>query len=679
MKKILKFLGICLSVALVGAFTACDILNPVIEPEDLGLGIKVFFPTKVVTNQPMTINGSGFKDVTEIEFPNGVKVTNFEIVGNGMIRVNAPAGIAADGGKIIVRTATEQAESPQLLSVGKTVVSGYSKQEGDSIEGGEQLTIYGTDLEFINGVELLDADGNPVVVSEAMFYRKGTSSVVITIPKKIFKGSFQGKIFTYDGQEILMPELAYTPPTNGGHWETQETTVWDTETAFADWSATIVIAPEKFADVQDGAIVRVYIKDKGDDYNPIFKHVDNWADWNELQSSKVDEDGYFEATVPADVIAELQASGLRFQGIGFTITKVTIIQDTWIEGGGHYEMQENTVWDEETPFADWSATIVIAPEKFADVQEGAIVRVYTKDKGDDYNPIFKHVDNWADWNELQSSKVDADGYFEATVPADAIAELQTSGLRFQGIGFTITKVTITQETWVGGGGHTEIQEISVWDTETAFADWSATIVIAPEKFADVQEGAIVRVYIKDKGDDYNPIFKHVDNWADWNELQSSKVDADGYFEATVPADAIAELQASGLRFQGIGFTITKVTLTQEVTVGGGDSTPTVQTIWDTETVFADWSATIVIGPEKFASAKSGNIVRVSVKDKGDDYNPIFKHVDNWADWNEFQSAKVDEDGYFEAPIPEDALEELCSAGLRFQGIGFTIVKVELIP
>ncbi len=77
MKKILKFLGICLSVALVGAFTACDILNPVIEPEDLGLGIKVFFPTKVVTNQPMTINGSGFKDVTEIEFPNGVKVTNF--------------------------------------------------------------------------------------------------------------------------------------------------------------------------------------------------------------------------------------------------------------------------------------------------------------------------------------------------------------------------------------------------------------------------------------------------------------------------------------------------------------------------------------------------------------------------------------------------------------------------
>jgi len=235
MKKIFRYF--VLSLALTGAFTACDILNPVIEPADIGLGIKVFSPTKVVTGQPMTINGSGFADATEIVFPDGVTVTDFEIVSNDMIRVTAPAGIAAAGGKIIVRTAEDQVESPLALTLGKTVVSGYSKQPGEEIQGGEQITIYGTDLEFINSVELLDADGNPIILSDAMFYRKGTSSVVITVPKKVYEGTFTGKLSTYDGQEILLPELKYKPAAEGGHWETQKTVIWEnnTDMGTVDW------------------------------------------------------------------------------------------------------------------------------------------------------------------------------------------------------------------------------------------------------------------------------------------------------------------------------------------------------------------------------------------------------------------------------------------------------------
>ena len=128
MKHIINFLSALLTVVLIGTtFTACS------EDDDngsvnIGLGIKAFFPTKVVTNQPITINGSGFNGVTEIEFPGGTKVTNFEIVSNDMIRVNAPAGIPADGGKFIVRTANDEVESRLPLTLGHTVVSGYSKQ-----------------------------------------------------------------------------------------------------------------------------------------------------------------------------------------------------------------------------------------------------------------------------------------------------------------------------------------------------------------------------------------------------------------------------------------------------------------------------------------------------------------------------------------------------------------------
>lgn len=170
---------------------------------NVGLGIKAFFPTKVVTNQPMTINGSGFADVAEVEFPGGVKAADFQIVSDDMIRVNTPAGVAADGGKIIVRTANGEAESRLSLTVGHTNVTGFSKQPGETAAGGELITVYGSDLEFINSVEFLNAEGEPQLMDHQDFYRKGTNNLVFRVPQKdIFKGTFVGLLHTYDGQTI---------------------------------------------------------------------------------------------------------------------------------------------------------------------------------------------------------------------------------------------------------------------------------------------------------------------------------------------------------------------------------------------------------------------------------------------------------------------------------------------
>ena len=148
--------------------------------------------------------------------------------------------------------------------------------------------------------------------------------------------------------------------------------------------------------------------------------------------------------------------------------------------------------------------------------------------------------------------MDGDGYFEAPVPAGALDELTSKGLRFQGVGFTVAAVTLIP-------GPPQYAGTVIWDTETAFADWSATILIGADRFADAQEGNIIRVYTKDKGSDYNPIFKH-ENWSDWTEFQGQKEEGDGYFEAPVPAGALDELRSTGLRFQGVGFTIVKVTM-----------------------------------------------------------------------------------------------------------------------
>ena len=246
MKHIINYLGALLGVVLIGtSFTACS--DDDAGTANVGLGIKTFFPTKVVTNQPVTINGSGFNAATEIQFPGGVKTSDFEIVSDDMIRVNTPAGVVSDGGKIVVRTANGEAESPQSLTVGHTRVSGFSKQAGETAAGGELITVYGTDLEFINSVELLDAEGEPQLIDHKDFYRKGTSNLIFRLPRKdILKGTFAGVLHTYDGQKILMPELTYEPAADEGHWETVVTPIWENDGSMStiNWSSDYRFAPE---------------------------------------------------------------------------------------------------------------------------------------------------------------------------------------------------------------------------------------------------------------------------------------------------------------------------------------------------------------------------------------------------------------------------------------------------
>ena len=357
MKKIVKYFGIFLSLALMG--TACNIQEEN-GSADIGLGIKVFFPTKVVAGQPMTINGSDFSAVKEIVFPDGVGVSDFELVSNEMIRVTAPSGIASGGGKLIVRTSGEQAESTQTLTLGNTVVTGFSKQEGEEIQGGEQLTIFGTDLEFINGVKLLDPDGEEYILEDKDFYRKGTSSVIISIPKKnILDGAFVGKLLTYDGREFSLPELTYKPAADEGHWETQKVIIWENDDpdghGAVSWNGTYRFALEGhdgnnecIAEIPQDIWNRMmsetfYLDVQATD--PQIRVTNGWWDtqWlsdfqpgNERLTDNGDGTWTLEINFSdaADFVATLEEKHLLFTGDRFTPMEIYFAEEIWVGGGG---------------------------------------------------------------------------------------------------------------------------------------------------------------------------------------------------------------------------------------------------------------------------------------------------------------------------------------------------------
>ena len=397
MKNIFKFFGTILTVVLAAfCMTGC-LAEDDLGTADLGLHVKVFFPTKVVAGQPMTINGSGFADATAIVFPGvdaEVVVTDFQIVSNDMIRVNAPKGISAEGGKIIVRTESDQAESPLPLTLGETKISGYSVNAGDQVDGGSQITIFGTDLEFITGVELLDADGNPALVSDKLFNKKATASIIFTVPKKVYEGTFVGKVYTVDGKTFEMPELTYKPASDGGYWETVETVLWENAdpegVGSVSWSGQyrfglegkdgnnecIATFPAETWDIIKNGTFILKFAPAADAYQ--IRATTGWWSFDGDGAHDIhggDEriidngDGTFslaytisEEPLKSGIYDLIDDQHLLFTGSGYTPLKLVVTEEVWVPGGA-VEIVRTSIWknDGSVGAAAWSGS----PYRFA--------------------------------------------------------------------------------------------------------------------------------------------------------------------------------------------------------------------------------------------------------------------------------------------------------------------------
>ena len=529
MKNIFKFFRAILIVAFGAALTGC-LAEEQLETADEGLNIKVFFPTKVVAGQPMTINGGGFSDVTEVIFPGtegGIVVTDFQIVSNGMIRVDAPAGISAEGGKILVRTeAGEQVESPLPLTLGKTDITGYSADGSVPVDGGSQITIYGTDLEFITAVELLDADGNPALIEDKLFNRKGTSSVIFTVPRKVFEGKFQGKVYTIDGKTFLMPELEYKPASDGGYFETVETVLWENAdpegVGSVSWSGQyrfglegkdgnnecITTFPAETWDIIKNGTFILKFAPAADAYQ--IRATTGWWSFDGDGAYDIhggDEriidngDGTFslaytisEEPLKSGIYDLIDDQHLLFTGSGYTPLKLVVTEEVWVPGGS-VEIVRTSIWKNDDPAGNgetgWGGKYRFCLEGH-DANNECIAEIpadlWEKMKAETFYLHFQGSD-WVDmkvtsgwWNNdwtganIQTGDerfVDnGDGTFTLaiTFEGDPILDvLDEQHLLFTGGGYTPLELYFEEEVLIPGGGTPK--EVVLWEGEAIADNW----------------------------------------------------------------------------------------------------------------------------------------------------------------------------------------------------------------
>lgn len=299
---------------------------------------------------------------------------------------------------------------------------------------------------------------------------------------------------------------------------------------------------------------------------------------------------------------------------------------------------------------------------------------WVKDETDEYGIVNSPF--WEEANRAAATNFYCDPNYDLAEIQGLDPAVWSKGNFINGTTYTVSEETTTQLPDINGISISEVDPLNPIftipdsQTETILYDFTMT-TFGPGYLYDGNEvdaasdtqittGSKIRIYgVSTEGWEvtFDDQTKSASN--------GGRYSTNGYIEFDVTSNIGKRLQITGKNF-----TITYVTQVNS-------------TLWSGETVFNNWQSTIAIEANKFTNAKAGDIVRVYVKDKasGDDYNPIFKHVDDWSDWTGFQGNidKKSSNEYFQAPIPSDGLNELKSKGLRFQGLGFTATKIVLIP
>ena len=332
MKKTIQLIGLCLTGIL--SFGSCSTVKE--EAAGRELSVIVFAPTRVTPGETVTITGTGLDKVKSVMLA-GNNVTEIKVVNAGMLYVRVPASAAAAKGTVSVDTGEDRAEAKAELEIVLPTVTACNPD--DIVDGGTDMTIYGTNLEAVT--EALFPGG--LAVPSVDFLRKTDHQIVIPVPMKVPTGEGSVTLTTAGGGTLTSPTVKFVKQRTG-HYEDIELTIYD-KPYEVTYSKPLYIMKEWTDKWQVGMVINVYARQKGSDKTEVKLLAGNGSDYK-LPDPPFNGGQWYTSWTGEQVISFVLTQKLwdecwddaklykgrafRFSGKNYYIDKITIAATVWV-------------------------------------------------------------------------------------------------------------------------------------------------------------------------------------------------------------------------------------------------------------------------------------------------------------------------------------------------------------
>ncbi len=226
--------------------------------------------------------------------------------------------------------------------------------------------------------------------------------------------------------------------------------VWKGNLSIDSWNVYQKIEAAKFANAAVGDELEITIPRLNGTSHQLFLQNGNWNTLAGVEEKyTIAEAPYtFNATITAEMLAELQDKGLVVKGIGYDLSSVDIKHKVAKGNSANKGNAYTTIWtgSEVISWATGSnnSVFVAAAEltdKLANAKAGDKLRMSYSGLGFG-TAQGKILANWTALTGLQTAKFSDGSYFEYTLTDEWLAAIKKDGLRVSGTGFTLNSIEL---------------------------------------------------------------------------------------------------------------------------------------------------------------------------------------------------------------------------------------------
>lgn len=212
---------------------------------------------------------------------------------------------------------------------------------------------------------------------------------------------------------------------------------------------------------------------------------------------------------------------------------------------------------------DWSGYVTLEKALFASAVPGDEINIYvTECSSTAYPQVYlQYVDAawaWKDFTDPHTYSLTG-----KTMPHKAsirltqtMIDLVNGGLYLvvKGAGYTAEQITLTHTPEDIG------TTVSIWKGSVVMpSNWGKWQTLTADLFAEAQAGQLLRIRFTDAGGNAQLQLKKTSDWSEMTDAPLAQISG-RYYDYTITADMLAELQARGVHVSGCSYTLTEVML-----------------------------------------------------------------------------------------------------------------------